>query len=94
MPVPQLLGGLFSAFINSVKLPLFSCNFSEGLLLKIKLSEATSATPYRKRASVSSQNRHWAELEEKVPITLKHRVWAGRPRSAAGRQLPAGHGWL
>lgn len=93
MPVPQLLGG-FIAFINSVKLPLFSCNFSGGLLLKIKVSEAPSTAPYRKRASVSSQNRHQAELEEKVPITLKHRVWAARPRSAAGRQLPAGHGWL
>lgn len=102
MSVPWLLGRLFIAFINSVlNYPSFPLIFQEvycfilsGLFLKrllveVKVSGATSTTPHRNRASFYSQPRHWAVLEEKVPISLKQRARVARPHSAAGRQLSA-----
>jgi len=102
MSVPWLPGRLFIAFINSViNHPSFPLIFQEvycfilsglslkGLLVKEKLSGDASATPCRKKASIYSQHRHWAVLEEEVPIKPKHRVWAAWLPSVAGRQLSA-----
>lgn len=105
MSVPRLLGRLFIAFINSVlNYPSFPLIFQEvycfilsglslkGLLVKVKLSGDACPARRRKRASIYPQRGHRAVLEEKVPITLKHRARAARPRSAAARQLCLGRG--
>lgn len=61
----------------------------KGLLIKVKPPGDASTTLHRERLSIYAQHAHWAVLEEKVPVTLEHRVWAAWPHAVAGRQLSA-----